>query len=450
MKSPFTSTGLNEAGRAWLKAPVNIPTQQLPITEWIRQIARTFSLSTREALLVLCAMFSAAAGPAGLVRDPFGRAIPLSLQLLVYGGAASNLSLAMNVFGQSVLEGFNKMIGRRLPDIVISNANQKAGEANQRKKQIFPVGGILTTRMAEELIKEDRDCAFASLSDSMALRAFSKIPKDRQTEFDQFITAGWSGDGIAGTDGHPIFPAISLTWSASTPVVTSALTDGLLDRLPGLLLASPMHISPDAQMPAPLHQVTMTKWATCFIMIMEELRMPHKPKHTIRPSAPLREMSDEALNTVAGTASFVTRYTDGDGAAAQLLRQAPVQITKLAGLLSLHPVHDATIQPVYVQYAQEIYRWLVASTLRAVEQTNDLRPGSLRQERTHVETKLSLYGAMSLRQLAAEQPKQEPGKVQIVLRSLMEERAVTCDSEGLYSLLKTGAPAETPQDVATA
>jgi len=427
MKPIFRSTGLNDAGSNWLKAPPNLPTQPLHISDWIQQIARTFGFTTREALLVLCAMFSAAAGPSGLVRDPFGRAIPLSLQLLIHDDASSNLALAMNAFGQWILEGFNRTIGRRRPNIGVA-------AANERKKLIFPIGGILTARLAEELVIEDGDCSFASFSDAIALRAFLRIPKDHQDEYDQFLYAGWSGNGVSGHEGHPIFPAVSLTWSASTPMVTMALKDGLLDRLPGLLVVSPMNISTPSNLPTRLHDHTLEQWGTFLTLILEKMRIPHKPKHSSQEGPLVRQMEDNALDAVASTASFVGRYSNGDGIAAQLLQQAPVQIAKLSSLLSLYPSPDSLISLLHVQYAQEIYRGLIASTLHAVQQADNLRAGSFYQERAHIETKLSAFGAMTIKQITAEQPKQELGKVQAVLRLLMEERVVSCNDKGLYSL----------------
>jgi hypothetical protein len=436
MKSFLTSSDLTPAGKVWLAQPVNLPNEPLGITQNATQVARAFSLSTREALLAICTVLSLAIGPAIPVRDPFRNGRPLALQILTRGSQASGLDLAIWTLSQRLFCAFNRLIGRRrIPTENQKSLPPKAVEIiNERKKRIFPIGEVLSPRLMGELIKEDGDCSFGSMSDSAALRAFLKTGPTRQLELDQFIRAGWYGDAVPGIDEHPVYPVVSLSWSAPPALVREALSSGLLERIPGLLIVSPMGLS-EGLLPSPLPDVAIEQWDSILVSIITQLRLNYLPKHVADDSNTWKVFEERAEEIVASSASFVTRYTTGDGAAASILRHAPVQITKLAALLSLIPQPGAPINDVHVRYAMEIYRWLVAGTLHAVEEVEQREPGSFTQETERVKAKLGALGAMTLRQLTSEAPRQELEKVQGILRHLMEERSVEASSDGKYQLV---------------
>lgn len=446
MHSSLANSGLNDAGKLWLTRSVSLPTQQLHISQCSRELARTFGLSTKEALLALCATFSIAVGSGCRVWDPFGRSIPLSLQILTNSSRSAALDLAIDSLGHRLSTTLTGAFGRRRPPNDLGLPEEES-RLEKYKNSIFPYGSILSLHLAEQLIREDKDCTFASLSNSTALNAFSKIPKDRQIEYDHFITSGWTGNAVAGILSHPIFPMVSLIWSAPSQTVSQNLSQGLLERLPGLLIASRMSFLSDISTPEPLPNTFLEEWRRYIIHIIVKLRATSEPRHISRKSSSQKKLEADAAMAIAETADYVRLYTSGSGLATQLLRQAPIHIVKLAALLSLAPISEAPVTQLEVHYAKEIYRWLVASTIQASEEATRAQPGSLWNEGEIVKNKLTLFGALTIKQIVSERPRQDPAKVHCILREMVDNKSVAIEGDKFVLQSRGTAIADNPTGV---
>lgn len=421
-----TLNGLSNPGRLWLQSGIALPSAGLgDIDHLIRSVARTFGLTTREAMIAVCSGLSGMIGHSVLIRGPMGSTLPCSLQLLIASDSRLNIFGAAECLCEDVVEILSRMLGRRRIELP-----KTLGDAlkliNLRRRQIFSAGDLLSADLAKRLISEDGDCAFASLSYEQALAEFLRLPPKDAREVDGFMTAGWRGAMVPGVDGHPVFPTVSVVWGASSHHILDAIHRGILDRLPGLLVVKPKFPESEHTSVPDFWPDNMRKSWTRLLSDCFERRIATAPRHA-DPESPLMLTFDErAAQAVASLGSFQSRYTYGYGPSACLLRHAPQQVAKLAGLLTIAQSSDV-INLLTVEFAKELYRGLCHDTLALADEAIAADPESGMGKRRRVLEKLRLLGPLSLKDLASGFPKLSFDDLPGVVLSMVEDGVVEND-----------------------
>jgi len=423
-KNRGTAAGLNEAGSAWINQSANLPLAGLgDIDHLLRSIGRTFGLTSRETLATTCAALSIMVGPCVTIRTPFGSIIPCSLQLLLASDGHGNMFGAAECLGDGVVEMFAKLLGRRRVGSPLKENDPATKLLNLRKQQIFPVGELLTVDSAQKLVEEDGDCAFGSLSYELALAEFRRTPPKVAPMLHNIMRAGWRGSMVAAVEGHPVYPTISLVWGADSCQILEAVQEGLLEQLPGLLIGKSRFSGTEQPVVAASWPDTMRRQWYELLMHSFKRRMGTASRHA-DPQSPLELTFEvQAGDEVAALSSFSARYTQGHGVAARVLLQAPLQVAKLAGLLTIAQSLDE-INLLTVQFAKEIYRGLCHDTLAAVDDALNASPDSDASKRRRVLEKLRLLGALPLKDLASTYPKLPFEDLPRVVLSMVDEGVI--------------------------
>lgn len=417
-------TGLSEAGRRWLQNSTALPTSGLgDIDHLLRSVARTFGITTRESMISVCSALSAMIGHSVLIQGPSGSIMPCSLQLLIASDSKLNVFGAAECLGENVIEFLARMLGRRRVEPPKEIGEPALKLLNLRRQQIFPVGDLLTADLAKKLIEEDGEAVFGSLSYELALAEFLRMPPKEAQAVESFVSAGWRGSMVPGVEGHPVYPTVSVVWGASSGHILEAVQRGILDRLPGLMIVKPKFLDSDqTNVPDSWPDSLRKLWVEMFMRSFKK-RMTSAPRHA-DPDGPMLLMFDErAGQEVASLSSFQSRYTQGSGPSSRLLRHAPHQVAKIAGLLTIAQSLDE-INLVTVEFAKEIYRGLCHDTLAAVDEAFNASPDSDVGKRRRVLEKLRIQGALSLKDLASTYPKLPFEDLPRVVLSMVDEGVI--------------------------
>ncbi|MEI6337510.1 MAG: hypothetical protein WCQ57_02870 [Verrucomicrobiota bacterium] len=434
---------LTDAGNGWLNAPVHIVPGVGTAIELAVAISGAFNLTTIEGLSAVVGALSLAVGPGVHVRHPFGGRVPLSMQLWAVADANPNFDRALRYLCQGVVESYASEFGRGIleddknliaqqvnleKEFQLGAAAEKTGESTRprwvtkepeelkqeqeqeqkqqalllkhlrirRKRGAFPFGNIVSTKVIEELIAEERDFCFGSFSpDGGALRYLLEASPAERTRVLGFLNSGFQGELLTQRLRLPIFPIASTVWLCAPELIDAAVTKEIHVAMPGALVAP---ADPPAQegKTTPMPKEACEKWKYLITGILQTLRLPFHRRYTETAQGHAYSLDDEAVETLAETLDWGTRFTAGPGHPRTVLARSPEHILKIAGLLTLEPIPPDVIGRSAVLLATEVFRWLALGTLDAVSKRQE---AVLAEEIEMMTDKLRLRGPLSLRDI---------------------------------------------------
>jgi hypothetical protein len=403
-----------------------------------------FGLSDVEAILAVVVATSLAIGPAIQINYPLGRILPISLQILIQTETGSNFPAAVDAICQRVNQVFLAQFGRSIyrgktaaaqapsnghsQSTVVPDQIEQALAEHRRKRQsgLFPIGDIIDGPFVSKLVSECADVAFGSVSENEALRHFMQIAGRERLTVDRFINAGWSGHTVAGAQLHPVFPTINLVWAATQADVACAIETDLLKRVPGLLLAVPPIVDNTiCAEPTPLPYVLKT-WREHILEIAEEYRLTFMPRHIVVGPNIRANFSDESGSRLLRSCKYATQYSVPGCDTFSLLERAPLQIAKIAAILN-SGIRDIInpIPTLYVEIAEEIYRWLVRGTISALENRTNAKPDRLTLDIKKIVNNLQLRGPLTLREITRTFDRQDTLRVSTALIGAKEQGLIS-------------------------
>ena len=452
------------AGRDWLSAS---PTVHLPPGELFglaEEIAGAFKISIAEALVAVLGALSLAIGPSAYARNPFGPRIPLTLQLAVISGINPNFERCIRFLCQMVIDSYASEFGRRgiedtktltTDQIVIERRirvrDEEIAELTKleretgnlsgsnyeklhklkiaahtdlvsyvrllRKKVIFPFGSIVSGKLIDALIEEDKDTCFGSLStDGSALRYLLDATTPERSKITAFLNAGILGEAMTDPRSNPVYPIASAVWLCGSDLIEEAVAKRLHHSLTGLMVATVRASSHSAL--AVLPQETREKWRVFIGSLVRNTRTSFYRRNTGGCRGLTYELDAEATQALGKSMDWSTRFTTAPGYARTLLGRAPEQILKIASLLNIHPTIQRPVDAPTVLLATELYRFLARGTIQVDSNHHE---AALARDVAALQEKLNAQGPLSRRDLIRTYHRQDYGKLNTILSSALND-----------------------------
>jgi len=436
------STMLTKEGEDWLHTPAKKISMPAIVVDLVQAFSGSYGVTQTDATIAVLQAMSLMTGPSHLVEDPFGRTYPLSLQIVSKCPPGCPYGRFLATICRGVIDVFAVEFGR---DALRVKASAKAvnGEETlkedaamralreERQRSIFPFAEVLSPGLIHDLALECKEVAIASFSEGLALQSYLEEPAATRRGIRQFVNAGWSGMTVPGLAGHPVYPTVSLAWIGSPALTATAIEKGIVGELLGLLIYQPESGSGvdrvvEGCSPAKVIQV----WQAYVGDFATTTRMPLALRQMAPQALPTLQFDDDGAMAIRRSAGLVNHAVPGSHAAA-VLAQAPQQISKLAGLLSISNLKNETVvKGCYVTTATELFRHLAKATIETLAapetEVDELEIG--------VEVllgKLRAAGPLTVRGLSRKYDSQKKERIERFLSESMKRGLVEV-SDGKY------------------
>jgi hypothetical protein len=429
---------LTDAGNEWLNPAVVIAPGGGTANELAAAISSAFNLTPIQGLTAVVGALSLAVGPGVFVQNPFGGCLPLTMQLWV-AAETPNFDRALRYLCQGVMEAYASEFGRGIHEddknliaqqvevekaFRVGVATEKKFESSRpgpdwapkgtadlkqeqqalllkhlrilRKRGSFPFGNIINSKVITELIAEERDVCFGSFSpDGGALRHLLEATPVERERVLAFLNSGFHGELLTQSLKLPVYPVASAVWLCSPELIEAAISKGLHAAMPGALVTQ---TDPPERMgkTTPLPQEACEKWKYLLKGILQTLRLPFHRRYSETARGHTCSLDAEAVETLAETLDWGTRFTAGPGHPRTVLRRSPEHILKIAALLTVEPIPPDVIGRSTVLLATEVFRWLAQGTFEIVSRRQE---AVLTEEIEMVADKLRLRGPLSVRDI---------------------------------------------------
>lgn len=390
-----TTFGLTAAGSEWLLEGNAPDLGFLPNThqKFFSQVQIAFGLSRLDAMFAICCATSAISGLGAFYEDPFGRSIPLALQIIILRDPVPNLRIAV-----STLLGV-------VSALELEEIEMKSLDPGRRRE--------FETRFAD-----DRGLFSDEVETTENIKSLLQpYNRDRCK-----LRSGWLGEAAHDIQG-PVQLVQGLLWQGSADLLDSVSGPRMARALPWVLTVGPSLTAQQIEQGQFLDNwEKIARW---------QLDLASRSMPFLR-----LQFEDDATTRLRRLMTASAEFAEPGSIASVLLDCAATQVAKLSGLIKVstamgleHPIKDEM-----VEFASFIYRRTLHSMLSFYTSRSKEAPRTETVSENRVVNSLKRHGPMTVRDITRNLNNMKTDEVRNALERAKKSGQVTVDVEGVYSL----------------